>query len=322
MQSTPLATEESSSNTELAALTFSILHRWSTLGTGFVSALLALATLQAPLILLSTGGSLEATQTISASVSNWESPEGRLFFGLCSFGAVLNLVTLQSFLLTPPSGRLQNSKVLSGSIYTCTTYLTCSKPDPSPLFWPLGPEGWVRFWWVALQSIGLYLLAAISYPKDVATNPSKAVAIQAKMHNFGAACAFLVSFALELGFLSTFPGRFKGRRFFTALGICFAAAFLVTQSVFSCTGRMPADLCHAPMGTVAYLTEVGMCLSLAMIFFLAANGARAGFIASELVMGPSPPSLIRQAANRQSVRPNGAFDDGHTRSQQQGGRML
>jgi hypothetical protein len=55
---------------EIFAALASIGYRYSVLGTGLTALLLALATLQAPLIVVAGGGSLEAYQTISASVSD------------------------------------------------------------------------------------------------------------------------------------------------------------------------------------------------------------------------------------------------------------
>ena len=255
----PSASAVNTSTVEIVAVVVSILYVFSRYACFFLSALVTIAVVQAPIILMAQGGTLEAYQTISASVGDWSTPQARFFFACSTFGAALNVMSLQTFFLTPPTPWSPPSTNGVGS-----------GAAPTPLLWPLSFQGSLRFWWLALQSFGLYLLASVSYTPPTAPGS----AIQNGIHNTGAAILFLVSYVVENAVLSTFPlHMFVGRRVFTALGSAFAVVFIVTQNVFKCTGLMPPDVCHPPWGVVSYVTEMGMCLSLAAILFFTALGA-------------------------------------------------
>ncbi|KAG8457727.1 hypothetical protein KFE25_013233 [Diacronema lutheri] len=254
----------------LVELMLTILYRFAVLGTTLVSMLLALAVLQALIITVSTGGSIEHYQTISASVGNWNAPQGRLFFALGTFAAILNVMTLQTFLLTPPAQKPAHSCV-HACISSCAKVLSCGGPQQAPALWPFGLEGFIRFWWAALQSLGLYVLACVSYHPQ---GSERATAWEYRIHDTGASLAFGVSFVLEFIVLHTFPSSmYTARRVFTVLGIVFVAIFMFTQSVLGCTGLVPPETCHAPGGTIAYMSEVALCLCLATIFGLTARDA-------------------------------------------------
>jgi hypothetical protein len=79
---------DSSKVDDTLTLLTTILLSFSTLGTGLLSALLVIAVVQAPLVTISSGGTLEFEQTISASVSDWNTPQGRFFFAVRAARAV------------------------------------------------------------------------------------------------------------------------------------------------------------------------------------------------------------------------------------------
>lgn len=283
---------------DIGVLVLAAFYRFSRLGCGFLSFLLATATLQALIVTLATGGSLQEMQTISASVSNWDTPQGRFFFALCTFGAVLNVVTLQTFFLTPPAAH-PPGKCARGCVWTCTIITTCSKPNQRVHLWPMGAEGFIRFWWLALQSFGLYLLASVNYKASAEPHAR----IEDALHNSGAALAFVVSFTLEVLTLSAFPmNKFVGRRVFTGLGITFAVFFIVTQVALQCVGFAPPDVCKPPWGIVSYVLEMCMCFSLAAVFFFTAREMDERFFATSFIVmqTESNKQLLTQAEPSQA----------------------
>jgi hypothetical protein len=275
------------------------VYRFSTLSVGLLGLLLIAATIQAPINTLALGGSLERSQTISASVADWNSPQGRLFFALCGFGALLNMMSLHPFWLTPPVEReVSGAWLLRGlrAIGRCTG----SADDTTPAAWPLGLHGTLRFAWLAAQSLGLFLLASVNYataPDGLAdATASVAITRQQDYHNLGAALAFIVSFTAEVVVLaaSARMGRpeLRSRRVFAECGLVCAALFLYTQVGTGCTGDVAPTVCRAPWGTVSYASEVGMCLSLALGFLATARSQR---VVLEAALRGPPPSAAGAA---------------------------
>lgn len=266
-----------------------IFYRFSTLGVGLVAALLALAVIPAPIIYTARGGELEFAQTISASVADWHSPEGRLFFALCTFAAVLNLLTLHTFLLTPPSSASLPLLCRAVCCRACEGRCTCCAPTSSlPRGqWILGQQGALRFFWLTLQSLGLHLLASCSYTLDPPASGGGAAklaagaddGVEATVHNVGAALAFVVSLGFELAVLlhnrpapksaSATHMTHTGRLVCTSLGVACALLFQATQYI-GCSGFAPPDICPPPWGVVSYTSECAMCLCLSADFFFTA----------------------------------------------------
>ncbi|KAJ1635710.1 hypothetical protein T492DRAFT_835866 [Pavlovales sp. CCMP2436] len=246
--------------------------RFSNLGTGLLLVLLVIAVVQAPLVTVAMGSTLEFEQTISASVSDW----GRFFFASCTFAAIVHLITMHPYMVSPPFTD-DFSSPLGWLLDVLDGCLPCCRPASyfAPAAWPLSRHGALRFLWLTAQSVGLYLLASVNYTtEDIRFESNGEIrkrAIQHGLHNFGAALAFILSFVAEALVLSTTPrSKHVGRKVCLSLGILCAFVFLITQEGFGCTGRVPATICPAPFGTVSYMFECGMALSLAAIFFLTA----------------------------------------------------
>jgi hypothetical protein len=183
---------------------------------------------------------------------------------------MLNLLTMHPFMLSPPTTDDFPSPI-GWLLDVLDGFLPCCRPASkfAPAAWPLSRHGALRVIWLTSQSAGLYLLASVNYTTEDVS--SRQVAIQHGVHNLGAALAFVLSFVAEALVLSTAPrGKHVGRKACLSLGIFCAALFMVTQVGFGCTGRVPATICPAPLGTVSYVFECVMALSLAAIFFFTA----------------------------------------------------
>lgn len=231
--------------------------------------LLAIAVLQAPIIVLCTGGSIEKFQTISASVGEWNSPQGRLFFALAAFAAFLNLVSMHTFLLSPPFS--ERVRVIGPCLDAVGDGIFASCRTPSslpPSSWPLTQHGFIRFVWLTGQSLGLFLLATVSY-QNPGGGLSPDVQIAQQIHNAGAAIAFLVSLVLEICVVLDTPRQYRStsRLVSASLGIAFLVIFAATQAV-GCTGLEPPEICPPPLGTISYVAESLMALAVAFNFFL------------------------------------------------------
>jgi hypothetical protein len=269
--SQPTAEERWARTESLLLVLGAIFYRYSVLGTGLIAILLFVAVVQAPMIVLACGESIERYQTISASVSDWDLPQGRCFFAMCTFASILNLTTLQTFILMPPATSAPPHALgrLFDAIGVC---VPCCRQAKGAL-WPFGREGAMRFTWLALQSIGLYLLASVPSLHDP-SGQDIVLYVQQQLHNVGAACAFGVSFLLEGLMCWTMPrGAFMARKVVTALGVTFCVLFIITQDGLGCTGNAPPEQCVPPMGKVTYALESAMCLSLAILFWLTARDA-------------------------------------------------